>query len=251
MKRILILLGLMAATSLGMQAENRTVTDTVDGKKRVIELKDTIINGQQSTDTLSITTYEGTDADEAGDDDTYRHRHDGSGLQWVGFNFGDDAPETLVALTAIIFTLGLPALLIFIIFYFRYKNRKAKYRLAEQALAAGQQLPPEFFKEGEGKDLRSRGIKNIFLGIGLFIFLWAITGVFGLGCIGLLIMFTGFGQVTIYYTQPGQGDGKPFIRMERDEKTGYRYMRVGGIELRDQTEKKDTPDAEDTNEPKE
>lgn len=251
MKRILILLGLMAATSLGMQAENRTVTDTVDGKKRVIELKDTIINGQQSTDTLSITTYEGTDADEAGDDDTYRHRHDGSGLQWVGFNFGDDAPETLVALTAIIFTLGLPALLIFIIFYFRYKNRKAKYRLAEQALAAGQQLPPEFFKEGESKDLRSRGIKNIFLGIGLFIFLWAITGVFGLGCIGLLIMFTGFGQVTIYYTQPGQGDGKPFIRMERDEKTGYRYMRVGGIELRDQTEKKDTPDAEDTNEPKE
>ena len=251
MKRILILLGLMAATSLGMQAENRTVTDTVDGKKRVIELKDTIINGQPSTDTLSITTYEGTDADEAGDDDTYRHRHDGSGLQWVGFNFGDDAPETLVALTAIIFTLGLPALLIFIIFYFRYKNRKAKYRLAEQALAAGQQLPPEFFKEGEGKDLRSRGIRNIFLGIGLFIFLWAITGVFGLGCIGLLIMFTGFGQVTIYYTQPGQGDGKPFIRMERDEKTGYRYMRVGGIELRDQTEKKDTPDAEDTNEPKE
>lgn len=250
MKRILILLGLMAATSLGMQAENRTVTDTVDGKKRVIELQDTVINEQQTTDTLSITTYEGTDADEAGTDDTYRHRHDGGGLQWVGFNFGDDAPETVIALTAIIFSLGLPALLIFIIFYFRYKNRKAKYRLAEQALAAGQQLPPEFFKEGEGKDLRSRGIKNIFLGIGLFIFLWALTTEFSLGCIGLLIMFTGFGQVTIYYTQPGQ-DGKPFIRMERDEKAGYRYMKVGGIELRDQTEKKDTPDAEDTNEPKE
>ena len=52
MKRILILLGLMAATSLGMRAENRTVTDTVDGKKRVIELQDTVINGQQTTDTL-------------------------------------------------------------------------------------------------------------------------------------------------------------------------------------------------------
>ena len=254
MKRILILLGLMAATSLGMQAENRTVTDTVDGKKRVIELQDTVINGQQTTDTLSITTYEGTDSSEADSDDTYRHRHDSSGLQWVGFNFGEDAPETIVALTAIIFVFGLPALLLFIIFYFRYKNRKAKYRLAEQALAAGQQLPPEFFKEtkeGESKDLRSRGIKNIFLGIGLFIFLWALTGEFSLGCIGLPIMFTGFGQVTIYYTQPGQDDGKPFIRMERDEKTGYRYMKVGGIELRDQTEKKDTPDAEDTNKPKE
>ena len=130
MKRILILLGLMAATSLGMQAENRTVTDTVDGKKRVIELQDTVINGQQTTDTLSITTYEGTDSSEADSDGTYRHRHDSSGLQWVGFNFGEDAPETIVALTAIIFVFGLPALLLFIIFYFRYKNRKAKYRLA-------------------------------------------------------------------------------------------------------------------------
>ena len=76
MKRILILLGLMAATSLGMKAENRTVTDTVDGKKRVIELQDTVINGQQTTDTLSITTYEGTDSSEADSDGTYRHRHD-------------------------------------------------------------------------------------------------------------------------------------------------------------------------------
>ena len=241
----------MAATSLGMQAENRTVTDTVDGKKRVIELQDTVINGQQSTDTLSITTYEGSDADEAGDDDTYRHRHDGSGLQWGAFNLGANASETIIAVTAIVFVFGLPALLIFIIFYFRYKNRKAKYRLAEQALASGQQLPPEFFREGEAKDLRSRGIKNIFLGIGLFIFLWALTGEFGLGCIGLLIMFTGFGQVTIHYTRPGEGDGSPFIRMERDEKNGYRYMKVGGIELRDQSDKKETSSAEDTNEPKE
>ena len=39
------------------------------------------------------------------------------------------------------------------------------------------------------------------VGIGLFIFLWAITEEFGLGCIGLLVMFTGFGQLVIYYTQ--------------------------------------------------
>lgn len=252
MKRTLLILGLMAATGLGMQAANRTVTDTVDGKKRVIELTDTVIDGQQTTDTLSITTYEGTDSGEtAADDDTYSHHSDESGLQWVGFNFGDKAPETIIALTAIIFVFGLPALLLFIIFYFRYKNRKAKYRLAEQALASGQQLPPDFFKEVEFKDLRSRGIKNIFLGIGLFIFLWALTEEFGLGCIGLLIMFTGFGQVVIYYTQPGQGDGKPFIRMERDEKSGYRYMKVGGIELCDNPEKKEEEtSAEATNEPK-
>lgn len=162
MKRILILLGLMAATSLGIQAENRTVTDTVDGKKRVIELNYDLIDGRQTVDTLSITTYEGTDADEAGHDDTYRHRHNGGGLQWVGFNFGDDAPETIIALTAIILTLGLPAMLIFIIFYFRYKNRKAKYRLAEQALAAGQQLPPEFSRKAKEKTCAAGASRTSF-----------------------------------------------------------------------------------------
>ena len=251
MKRILILLGLTAAIGLGMQAANRTVTDTVDGKKRVIELQDTVIDGKKVADTLSITTYERTVSDETDTDDTYLHRYNSSGLQGMGFNLDNDAPETIIALTAIIFVFGLPALLIFIIFYFRYKNRKAKYRLAEQALAAGQQLPPEFFKEAENKDLRSRGIKNIFLGLGLFIFLWALTGEFGLGCIGLLILFTGFGQVIIYYTQPEREDGRPFIRMERNEKTGKRYMKVGGIELHKQPEKEETSAAEDTNEPKE
>lgn len=248
MKRTLFILGLMAVTGLGMQAANRTVTDTVDGKKRVIELTDTVIDGQQTTDTLSITTYEGTDSGEATDNDTYRHEK--GSLQWERLDLGEHTSETIIALTAIILSLGLPALLIFIIFYFRYKNRKAKYRLAEQALASGQQLPPDFFKEVEFKDLRSRGIKNIFLGIGLFIFLWALTEEFGLGCIGLLIMFTGFGQVVIYYTQPEQGDGKPFIRMERNEKSGYRYMKVGGIELCDKPEKKEEENpAEATNEP--
>lgn len=232
MKRILILFGLMAVTSLGMQAGNRTVTITANDMKRVIELQDTVIDGQRTTDTLSITTYEGTDSGEADNDGTYHHRHDSSGPQWTGFNFGDDVSETIVAITAIIFVFGLPALHIFIIFYFRYKSRKAKYRLAEQALAAGQQLPPDFFKDAKEtgtKDLRNRGIKNIFLGIGLFIFLWAFTDEFGLGCIGLLIMFTGFGQVTIYYTQPKQGDSQPITRTEHNEKN--------------------TLNAEDTNEP--
>lgn len=250
MKRILILLGLMAATVLGMQAENRTVTDTLDGKKRVIELQDTVIDGKEVTDTLSITTYEGKGepavTKKAGV--TIEVKDDGEYLFGIEKSLWDLA---IIPIIAIVFVFGLPILLIFIIFYFRYKNRKAKYRLAEQALAAGQQLPPEFFKEAENKDLRSRGIKNIFLGLGLFIFLWALTGEFGLGCIGLLILFTGFGQVIIYYTQPEREDGRPFIRMERNEKTGERYMKVGGIELHKQPEKEETSAAEDTNEPKE
>ena len=81
------------------------------------------------------------------------------------------------------------------VFFFNYKSRKAKYRLAEQALSSGQQLPEDFFKNAEKtEDIRTKGIKNIFIGIGLFIFLWAITDEFSIGCIGLLVMFTGIGR---------------------------------------------------------
>ena len=226
MKQILLILGLMAASCLPSQAGNRLVTDSVDGKKRVIELQDTVVDGKAVTDTLSITTYEDPTQSvtkEQIDKVTYRFKGDYLfGLEKNLWNLA------IVPIVAIVFVFGLPALLIFIIFYFRYKNRKAKYRLAEQALASGQQLPPEFFEGMEKQDLRSKGIKNIFLGIGLFIFLWAITENFGLGCIGLLIMFTGFGQLVTYYTRP---ENRPDIHIERDETTGRRKVNVGGIEI--------------------
>ena len=68
MKRII--LGLMLAMMFCtlVQGANRTVTEN-DGqgnKKRVIELRDTVINGETVTDTLSIMTYEnGTGSSDA------------------------------------------------------------------------------------------------------------------------------------------------------------------------------------------
>lgn len=201
MKRVILGLMLAMLCCTLLQGKNRTVTenDSQGNKKRVIELCDTVINGKTVTDTLSVMTYESP-----GDSRKEEHH---SGLQWVGFKFDDQASDTLIAVTAIIFVFGLPLLIVFIVFFFRYKNRKAKYRLVEQALASGQQLPENFFKEAGNSDIRSKGINNIFVGIGLFIFLWAITEEFSLGCIGLLIMFTGFGQLVIYYsTQKNKED---------------------------------------------
>lgn len=115
-----------------------------------------------------------------------------------GFPFNDfDKPirkGITVAIVSIIAVFGLPVFIVFIVFFFRYKNRKARYRLAEKAVAAGQPLPEEFIYDQKQKDRQAQGIKNTFTGIGLFIFLWAITGSFGIGAIGLLIMFMGIGQ---------------------------------------------------------
>ena len=68
MKRIIfgLMLAMMFCTLV--QGANRTVTEN-DGqgnKKRVIELRDTVINGETVTDTLSIMTYEnGTGSSDA------------------------------------------------------------------------------------------------------------------------------------------------------------------------------------------
>lgn len=213
MKRII--LGLMIAMLFctWAQGANRTVTenDSLGNKKRVIELRDTVVGGKSITDTLSVMTYENSASSGNSDDSNAsgnRKHHHSSGIDWSDFNVDGNVTEAIIAITAIVFVFGLPLLIVFIVFFFRYKNRKAKYRLAEQALASGQPLPENFFKQAEIEDIRTKGIKNVFTGIGLFIFLWAITGEFGLGCIGLLIMFTGFGQLVIHYSQQKKNEDK-------------------------------------------
>ncbi len=130
MKRIIfgLMLAMMFCTLV--QGANRTVTEN-DGqgnKKRVIELRDTVINGETVTDTLSIMTYEnGTGSSDA--PEKWRTHH--SSMDWNGFDLGSKTSETVIAVTAIVFVFGLPLLIIFVVFFFRYKNRKAKYRLLQ------------------------------------------------------------------------------------------------------------------------
>ena len=119
----------------------------------------------------------------------------------VLYSLSNAMEDVLIPIIAIIAVFGFPVFILFIIFFFRYKNRKARYRLAEQALATGQPLPADFIRENKPADPCSQGIKNTFTGIGLFIFLWAITGEFGIGTIGLLVAFMGIGQWIIGYKQ--------------------------------------------------
>ena len=125
-----------------------------------------------------------------------------------------------VATAAIIAPIILIFLVLLLIFLYKYKSKKAKYHIAEEALKAGQPVPEGLFNKDEsvktrtvytttqdGKrvkhiemtsnSLKEKGIRNICLGVGLFIFLWALTDTFGLGCIGLLIACTGIGQYII------------------------------------------------------
>lgn len=142
------------------------------------------------TDTPDDSTYVGSS--ESSDIDSSNHDFD----FFNDLNVPKDAANVAITVVTItlLFVFGFPLFIIFLAFYFRYRSKKARYKLVEQALAAGQPIPEGVFKESLNLDTRSKGIKNICLGIGLFIFLWAITNSFGIGCIGLLVMFTGIGQ---------------------------------------------------------
>ena len=202
MKTLLMILTMVC--SLAANAAIRTVikTDSANQVKYLYELNDTIIKGKQVTDTLSITTIPlGADVEKTLAQMTPRERAKARRAE-------RDVNENEVAIIGIIMVFGAPALIVLTYFYFRHKRRQAELRVIEQAIAAGQPIPQELLeakiKIKSKKDSLASGINTICVGLGLFIFLWALTGEFGLTCIGLLVMFTGFGKVIIYYLTKGE-----------------------------------------------
>ena len=100
----------------------------------------------------------------------------------------------------ILFFFVLPLLIIFLIFYFTYKGRKAKYNTYQKIAETGQPIPEETVKqmyEGDIK-MRNEGITNICAGAGLAILLGLIIDEVGIA-IGALIACIGIGKLIIWY----------------------------------------------------
>jgi len=115
----------------------------------------------------------------------------GAGLVWAIF--------ALIALL-ILFVLA-PVVIIIAIFYFINKSRKDKLKLAQMAVMHGQPIPEQLIQKPVTPNSITRnnfrsGVKQMFLGIGLFIMLGLIFGKLGYG-IGALIFFIGLGKLVI------------------------------------------------------
>ncbi len=195
MKRILLALMVALAFCSSILAQQATISTTPEGKTPAVtssqmkatedeEVPYTVISTTAKPDTLSAD--QSTQSKKSRKQSRREHSSFGSPFNWDS--------DVFIATIAIIMVFGFPVFIVFITFYFRYKNRQAKYRLAERALEAGQPLPENFFQDNKVSDPSSQGIRNVFTGLGLFIFLWAITDSFAIGTIGLLIMCMGAGQ---------------------------------------------------------
>jgi len=202
MKQFMIAFMMMLAISISMmgQASPKKATLTKNPAANVTVTVQTTDSDSTATDSL-------TSMKSLAQDDNAELKSLKAELN--GFPF-DNSEALLIPIVAIIFGCAVPVLIIFFIFWYRHKDKQAQYRLAEKALENGKDIPEGLFKEvQEPSNILAKGLKNSFLGLGLGIFLWALTGEFGLGCIGFMVMFMGIGQIVIHYTQKPSDKNTP------------------------------------------
>lgn len=205
MKQVIItLIAVLTLTTAYGKNRVEIERDSLGNIQRIIELNDTAIGGKEISDTLSVTTYQGASGITF-EDEKHQIDIDVEGLlskQMDGLMDGFKG-VVWISIITIISIFALPAIIIFLVLNYRSKKRKERYQVIEKAIESGQPLPEEFVEKTKEEDdaIRVKGIKNIFLGLGLAIFLYAMTGVFFLACIGLMIMLNGIGQLVIYFTR--------------------------------------------------
>ena len=167
------------------------------------EQVDSTKNKKEAIEAYSDTTDAA--AEDAEDDQyiTYRHgttysSNDARELKEVMDVVGGGLiPSMITGVVAIIVIFLLaPLLIIITIFYFVNKNRRERYKLAQMAMQNGQPIPDELLKE-QTRSMESSvyqaGIRQMFTGVGLAIFLGIIIGKIGIG-IGALVFFIGLGK---------------------------------------------------------
>jgi hypothetical protein len=201
MKQYLIAIAMMLVLGMNAQAASQKHRHTPR-----TEQVDSTKNNQDAIEAFSDTTS--ADSEDAEDDKYITQRHRTTTyttssdvkelkevMEGVGGIFGPMLAVGIVAFVVIFFLL--PLLIIVTIIYFVNKNRKERYKLAQMAIQNGQPIPDDILKNQtsssmSGNDYQT-GVRQMFTGVGLAIFLGLIIGKVGIG-IGALVFFIGLGK---------------------------------------------------------
>ena len=199
MKQLLITIAMVLALGMNVEAaaqkhRHTPRTEQVDSTKTkdaVEAFSDTTAIDDEAEDNSYVTrsvTYSSKDAQELKEV-----------METMGGFFEPWVAVSIVSII-VIFLLA-PLLIILVVFYFVNKNRKERYKLAQMAIQNGQPIPDEVLKgntpnEPQNSNDYTAGLRQIFLGIGLAIFLGIVAGKIGFG-IGALVFCIGLGKVVI------------------------------------------------------
>lgn len=198
MKKVLILMTLVLALTMGVQAAGQKHRHTPQQEQvdSVVAYSDTTgtdsvtktysrkvtVTTRTSPWSTRTTTY---DMDE--DDD------------FSDFMFGSVMKNMDRGILGMFFALCVLLTLFVIIialFYFINKNRKQKLKLAQMAMQQGQPIPNQLFEEkpANADEEYQKGMRQCFVGVGLMVFLGYAAGNVGFG-IGALVFCIGLGKV--------------------------------------------------------
>ena len=248
MKKLMLLMSIAAMLAMPMtmdaSAQSHRHTPRTSAKVTVnnngANVSATIADNDTTTAVVAYSdTTSAADADNDTADNDYQYSYDShdDNVKELKDVMNAIGPMFMVpmVIVAIIFLVA-PAIIIFIICYFIYKNRQQKLKLAEMAMKNGQPIPDSVLgystrKQGNnpgqygrpgqsGQSDRSgnnppskgilaliptddqlwrKGVMHIFIGVGLMILLDTMMGDFGFS-IGLLITLYGAGQAFIAWT---------------------------------------------------
>lgn len=202
MKKYLISMTLLLTLGMGQTAiaqsqptkGGQELVDTTGQKDAVEAFSDTTDNYHDSTVVSRHHRIGGGSRSHTYGTSIVRDAFDDIGLEgFMGMGF-------VLAVLMIIFVLA-PVLILAILLFFIYKNRKQKMKIAEMAVKQGQPIPDELLmehKESES-DLWQKGLRQTFLGVGLLAFFGYVGSTLGIG-IGILVTVIGLGKLAIVKT---------------------------------------------------
>lgn len=204
---LLFALGTTAPATAQTQ-QKRQQQELVDstGQNEFEAFSDTTLTETDSAVNRAI--HIGDDWDDDWDDDDFKVSID----EFFKNVNADDLAGMFFALLVILIIFVFSPLLIFgLLLYFIFRNRKQKMKLAEMAMQNGQPIPDQLLKERTPDDQETykNGMRQLFLGVGLMVFLGITAGKIGLG-IGALVFFIGLGKVMI--SRKSQKNSDPFIQ---------------------------------------
>ena len=230
MKQLLISIALVLSLSMNVEAaaqkhRHSPRTEQVDSsknKKDAIEAfsDTTVAESEDAEDDKYISYRRGTSYSSRDAEDVKQV------LEGVGSMIDSGMIIGIVAIV-IIFLIA-PLLIIATIFYFVNRNRKERYKLAQMAIQNGQQIPEEMLKEKvddwDKNDYQS-GMRQMFLGVGLAIFLSIVAGKIGFG-IGALVFFIGLGKVFIARKSDPSGNDSLFNNKQNNNNNNSNHSEL-------------------------
>jgi uncharacterized membrane protein len=220
MKKYLIAIAMVLALSMNANAaaqkhRHTPRTEQVDSTK----------NNPDAIEAFSDTTAVSSTSDAADEDEQQVIQYsteDARGVLHEIFSGLDDtAIAGMIFAAFVLFLLFVlaPILIICAVFYFINRNRKDRIKLAQMAMEKGQPIPEDLLKEKVHNVDRAdyqTGLRQMFTGVGLAIFLGIVVGDIGFG-IGALVFFIGLGKWYIARQAGGMDNSSQYNNRNNDD----------------------------------